>query len=79
MKFEVQDGKGKSVNQSQMKIDKVYQQDVVTVADVNMTDNEKNEFTMQFKCAGDKLYMDFASAMQQMMAKSNPENKEALH
>lgn len=77
MKFEVQDGKGKSVNQSQMIIDKVYKQDAVTIADVNMTDNEKNEFTMQFKCAGDKLYMDFASAIEQMMVKTNPENKEA--
>ncbi|HET7117267.1 MAG TPA: hypothetical protein VFI29_12290 [Hanamia sp.] len=77
MKFEVQDGKGKSVNQSQMIIDKVYKQDAVTIADVNMTDNEKNEFTMQFKCAGDKLYIDFASAIEQMMAKTNPENKEA--
>ena len=78
MKFEVQDGKGKSVNQSQMMIDKVYKQNAVTIADVNMTDNEKNEFTMQFKCAGDRLYMDFGSAIEQMMAKSNPENKEAV-
>ena len=78
MKFEVQDGKGKSVNQSQMVINKVYNQGAVTIADVNMTDNKKNEFTMQFKCAGDKLYMDFASAIEQMMAKSNPENKDAV-
>ena len=78
MKFEVKDGKGKSINQSQMKIDKVYKKDAVTIADVNMKDNENNEFNMQFKCAGDKLYMDFASAIEQMMAKSNPGNKDAV-
>ena len=78
MKFEVKDGKGKSMNQSQMVINKVYKQNAATIADVNMTDDNKNEFTMQFKCAGDKLYMDFASAIEQMMAKTNPENKEAV-
>ncbi len=78
MKFEVQDGKGKSVNQSKMVINKVFKQDAVTIADVNMSDDKKNEFTMQFKCAGDKLFMDFASAIEQMIAKSNPENKDAV-
>lgn len=78
MKFEARDGKGKSVSQSEMMINKVYQNDAVTVAEVNMKDNDKNEFTMQFKCAGDKLYMDFASAIEQMMAKTNPESKDAV-
>ena len=78
MKFEMQDGKGKIMNQSKMVVEKVYEQAGATIADVNMSDEKKNEFTMQFKCAGDKLYMDFSSAVKEMMAKSNPENKAAV-
>lgn len=78
MKFEAKDGKGKTMNQSKMVVEKVYNKDGATVADVNMSDDKKNEFTMQFKCAGDKFYMDFSSAVKQMMAKSNPENKAAV-
>lgn len=78
MKFEAQDGKGKTLNQSKMLVEKVYNKDGATIADVNMSDDKKNEFTMQFKCAGDKLYMDFSAAVKEMMAKSNPENKDAM-
>ncbi|MEO5648877.1 MAG: hypothetical protein ABIR03_03015 [Ginsengibacter sp.] len=78
MKFEAKDGNGKNLNTSQMVINKVYKQGAATVADVDISDNNKNEFTMQFKCAGDKLYMDFASAIKQVMAKNNPENKSAI-
>lgn len=75
MKFESLDGKGKTMNQSKMVVKKVYNQAGATIADVNMSDDKKNEFTMQFKCAKDKLYMDFSAAVKEMMAKSNPENK----
>lgn len=78
MKFEVQDGKGKIQSQSKMLVNKVFNEGAATVADVAMTANDENEFNMQFKCNGDKLYMDFAAAFEQMMAKNNPENKDAL-
>lgn len=74
MKFEAKDGNGKTTGQSKMLVNKVYNKGGATVADVNFSDDKKNEFTMQFKCAGDKLYMDFSAAVKEMMAKSNPEN-----
>ncbi|MEO7047086.1 MAG: hypothetical protein ABI091_17420 [Ferruginibacter sp.] len=48
MKFESKDGKGKTMNQSKMVVEKVYKKDGATIADVNMSDDKKNEFTMQF-------------------------------
>lgn len=78
MKFEVQDGKGKIQNQSKMIVNKVYNVGAATIADVTMSADDKSEFMMQFKCTGDKLYMDFAAAIEQMMAKNNAENKDAV-
>jgi hypothetical protein len=73
MKFQAKDGSGKEMHVSQMTISNVYNESGATVADVAMKDDNKNEFDMKFKCAGDKLYMDFSAAIKQAMAKSNPE------
>ena len=73
MTFEGKDGKGKNVYQSKMNVINVTTKGDVTIGEVQMTDDKKNEFTMEFKCTDDKLYMDFASAIKQAMAKSSPE------
>lgn len=70
MEFETKDGKGKLLNRSKMLITSVVEQGGVTVANVQATDNEGNEVEMQFKCAGDKMYMDFGSMIQQAMVKA---------
>lgn len=70
MEFETKDGKGKLLNRSKMLITSVADEGGVTVANVQATDNEGNEVEMQFKCAGDKMYMDFGSLIQQAMAKA---------
>ena len=70
MKFEELDGKGKSVSQSQMLITDVKTVAGNTIADAKFSDNKKNEFEMQYKCANGKLYMDFSSALKEAMAKA---------
>src|SRR5690606_9846727 len=70
MEFESKDGDGENVHQSKMVVSKIYSEGDVTVADVKSSDNMGNEFTMQYKCADDKLYMDFAAAIEEAMKKS---------
>lgn len=76
MEFETKDGKGKLLNKSKMDISKVYNDGAVTIADVRASDGEGNEFDMQFKCAGDKLYMDFGSLINQAMQKAGQSNAD---
>lgn len=70
MEFETKDEKGKLLSKSKMDISKVYEEIGVTVADVKVSDEEGNEFDMQYKCAGDKMYMDFGSLINQAMQKA---------
>ncbi len=70
MEFESKDEGDNVIHKSKMLVSKIYSQGVATVADVISTDNMGNEFTLQFKCAGDKLYMDFASAIETAMKES---------
>lgn len=70
MEFSTSDGKGKVLNQSRMDIVSVEQEGPVTVATAKTSDEEGREFTMQFKCAGDRMYMDFGSMMKEAMAQA---------
>src|SRR5690606_1579106 len=70
MEFEAKDKGDKVIHRSKMLVSKIYSQGGATVADVITSDNMGNEFTLQFKCAGDKLYMDFAAAMEAAMKES---------
>jgi len=76
MEFETKDRKGKLLNKSKMDISKVYNDGAVTVADVKASDDEGNEFDMQFKCAGDRMYMDFGSLINQAMQKAGQSNAD---
>src|SRR5690554_4992616 len=67
MEFEAKDGGDQVIHTSKMVVSKIYPQGGATVADVITSDNMGNEFTLQFKCAGDKLYMDFAAAIEKAM------------
>src|SRR5690606_4374084 len=70
MEFETKDGSDKVVHKSKMVISKIYPEGKATVADVLASDNMGNEFTLQYKCADDKLYMDFAAAIEEAMKKA---------
>jgi len=70
MEFEAKDESDAVVHKSKMVVSKIYSQGEATVADVLTSDNMGNEFTMQFKCANDKLYMDFAAAIEEAMKKA---------
>ncbi len=76
MEFETKDGKGGLLNKSKMEISKVYNEGQVTVADATTSDNKGNSFTMQFKCAGDKMYMDFGSLIKQAMQQAGQEGAD---
>src|SRR5690606_26628955 len=77
MEFETKDRKGKLLNKSKMDISKVYNDGAVTVADVKASDDEGNEFDMQFKCAGDRMYMDFGSLINQAMQKAGQSHADS--
>lgn len=70
MEFETADGQGKSVNRSKMEILSVDDEGAITVAKAKASDSEGREFEMQFKCAGDKMYMDFGSMMKDVLAQA---------
>lgn len=70
MEYQAVDGKGKQLNKTKMEIVKVYNEGSVTVADVITSDDQGNEFNMNFKCAGDKMYMDFGALLKQAMDKA---------
>lgn len=74
MEFDYMDDKGKSVMKTKMRVTNISNEGIATVADVLTSDDKGNEFNMQFKCAGDKLYMDFAAMMKQAMEQQNVEN-----
>lgn len=75
MEFEAKDEGDKIIHKSKMIVSKIYSQDGATVADVATSDNLGNEFVMQFKCAGDKLYMDFAAAIEAAMKKAGQDSE----
>lgn len=70
MEFETKDGKGKLLNKSKTSISSVVNEGGVVVANVVGTDDEGNAVEMQFKCAGEKMYMDFGSLLQHALAKA---------
>lgn len=76
MEFETKDGKGVSLNKSKMEISKVYNEGQATVADAIATDDGGNSFNMQFKCAGDRMYMDFGSMIKQAMQQAGQEGAD---
>lgn len=76
MEFETTNGKGESLNKSRTEISKVYNEGQVTVADATASDSEGNSVTMQFKCAGDKMYMDFGSMIKQAMQKAGEQGAD---
>jgi hypothetical protein len=59
-----------------MDISRVYNDNAVTIADVKASDDEGNEFDMQFKCAGDRMYMDFGSLISQAMQRAGQSNAD---
>lgn len=73
MEFESKDSKNKTLQKSKMEIVNINNHGTVTVADVKVNDDQKNEFDMQYKCIGDKMYMDFGAIMKQAMAKAGSE------
>ncbi len=76
MEFETKDSKGKSLNKSRTEISKVHNEGALTVAEAIASDGEGNSFTMQFKCAGDKMYMDFGSLIKQAMQQAGQEGAD---
>jgi len=79
MEFEFKDGKGEVAHKSKMIVTKIYNEGLATVADVYFTDNMGNDLTMNYKCAGDKLYMDFAAMMEEAMKKAGADaNSEGM-
>ena len=76
MEFETKDAKGGILNKSRMEIAKVRNEGAVTVADAISSDNEGNSFEMQFKCAGDRMYMDFGSLIKQALQKAGQEGAD---
>jgi hypothetical protein len=76
MEFETKDDKGKLLNKSKMEISKVYDEGAMTVANAVASDDEGNSFDMQFKCAGDKMYMDFGSLIKQAMQQAGQEGAD---
>lgn len=76
MEFETKDAKGELLNKSKMEILKVYNEGAVTVADARGTSDDENSYEMQFKCAGDKMYMDFGSLIKQAMQKAGQEGDD---
>lgn len=77
MEFEAKDGKDKTLQKSKMTIVKIHQEGSVTIADVKASDDQNNEFDMQYKCIGDKMYMDFGAVMQQAMQKAQASGADA--
>lgn len=68
MEFETKDGKGKSINKSKMDVLSVNNHGGVLVAKVlGSSDQLEQDIEMDYKCAGDKMYMDFGSMMKQAM------------
>lgn len=68
MEFETKDGKGKSIDKSRMDVVSVSNHNGVTVAKILASGDEIDQsIEMDFKCAGDKMYMDFGSLMKQAM------------
>lgn len=76
MEFETKDGKGALLNKSKMEIAKVYNEGQATVADAIATIDGGNSFNMQFKCAGDRMYMDFGSMIKQAMQQAGQEGAD---
>jgi penicillin-binding protein-related factor A (putative recombinase) len=76
MEFETKDSKGKSLNKSRTEISKVHNEGALTVAEAIASDGEGNSFMMQFKCAGDKMYMDFGSLIKQAMQQAGQEGAD---
>lgn len=76
MEFETKDASGRSLNKSRMEISKVYNEGQATVADAIASDDDGNSFNMQFKCAGDKMYMDFGSMIKQAMQQAGQEGAD---
>lgn len=76
MEFETKDASGGSLNKSKMEISKVYNEGQAMVADAIASDDDGNSFNMQFKCAGDKMYMDFGSMIKQAMQQAGQEGAD---
>lgn len=76
MEFETKDGKGSVLNKSRMEIVKISNDGGVTVADALTSDDEGNSFEMQFKCASDRMYMDFGSLLKQAMLQAGQEGAD---
>jgi len=77
MEFEAKDGKNKNLQKSKMTIINIHQEGQGTVADVKASDDKNNEFDMQFKCIGDKMYMDFGAIMKQAMQQAGQSGADA--
>lgn len=77
MEFEAKDGKDKSLHKSKMTVVQIRQETAGTVADIKAADDMNNEFDMQFKCIGDKMYMDFGAIMKQAMQKAGQSGADA--
>ncbi len=80
VEFETLAANGKRLQKSKMTVKKIRKEGAVVVADVQASDEEGNNFEMQYKCIGDKLYMDFGAMMREAMKKAGQSgaNKEQV-
>ncbi len=77
MEFEALDGNMKPMQRSKMTVGNVRSEALGIVADVLASDDKDNAFEMQFRCAGDKMYMDFGAVIRAAMQKAGDSGAQA--
>lgn len=80
LEFETVGADGKRLQKSKMTVKKVRNEGGVSIANVHVSDDKGNDFEMEYKCIGDKLYMDFGAMMREAMKKAGQsgEGKEEI-
>ncbi len=70
VEFETLAANGKRLQKSKMTVKSIRKDGGVMVAAIQASDDKGNSFEMQYKCIGDRLYMDFGAMMREAMKKA---------
>lgn len=79
--FETRAMNEKLIQKSKMTVKRIRHEGGITIASVQASDDKGNDFEMEYKCIGDKMYMDLGAMMREAMKKAGQigSNKEEMN